>query len=217
MCLITGSYELSLNDRFVGTYIIFNDRSESYYVYNYLPDDVKKQLRKLGLDKDIISEGTIDAVFKYIKEENRVPGRKRIIYKEGPISLERKPEHAIDSFTIYDRSARKGEPGYSELKFDAPHYEGSLTPEGMREWASWYKFNKMDDGTYEAELDEAWWWGGGHNDGGTIHNEIPEEWFELPYDEFLSKVIILSSASHYGFTVEMLKEKEGLKKFFGYK
>ena len=86
----------------------------------------------------------------------------------------------------------------------------------MREWASWYCFNKMDDGTYEAELDEAWWWGGGHNDGGTIRTPIPEEWHKLPYDEFLEKVIYLSSAAHYKFTIEDLKEKKGLKKFFGY-
>ena len=86
----------------------------------------------------------------------------------------------------------------------------------MREWASWYAFNKMDDGTYEAELDEAWWWGGGHNDGGTIHREIPEEWFDLPYKDFLEKVVTLAAASHYGFTAEILLAKEGLKEFFGF-
>ena len=86
----------------------------------------------------------------------------------------------------------------------------------MREWCSWYAFNKMDDGTYEAELDEAWWWGGGHNDGGTIRREIPEEWFELPYEEFLDNVVGLAAAWHYGFTVEILLEREGLREFFGY-
>ena len=47
----------------------------------------------------------------------------------------------------------------------------------MNEWAQHYCFVKMDDGTYQAELDEAWWWGGGHNDGGTIRTPVPEEWF----------------------------------------
>ena len=75
----------------------------------------------------------------------------------------------------------------------------------------------MDDGTYEAELDEAWWWGGGHNDGGTIRNEIPEAWFDLPYDEFLENVVTLSAAAHYGFAAEDLKEKRGLREFFGFK
>ena len=86
----------------------------------------------------------------------------------------------------------------------------------MREWCSWYAFNKMDDGTYEAELDEAWWWGGGHNDGGTIRREIPEEWFELPYEEFLDNVVGLAAGWHYGFTAEILLERKGLREFFGY-
>ena len=77
-------------------------------------------------------------------------------------------------------------------------------------------FNKMDDGTFEAELDEQWCWGGGHNDGGTIHTEIPEEWQELPYDEFLEMVVTLAAAAHYGFTPEILKSRKGLKEFFGY-
>jgi hypothetical protein len=56
----------------------------------------------------------------------------------------------------------------------------------------------------------------GHNDGGTIHTEIPEDWFTLPYDEFLERAITLSAAAHYGFTVDELKKKKGLKEFFGY-
>ena len=87
----------------------------------------------------------------------------------------------------------------------------------MREWTTWYAFDKMDDGTYQASLDESWWWGGGHNEGGTIHTDIPEKWFELSYDEFLENVVTLSAASHYGFTPDELKEKKGLKEFFGFK
>ena len=83
----------------------------------------------------------------------------------------------------------------------------------MREWCSWYAFNKMDDGTYQAELDEAWCWGGSHNDGGTIRREIPEEWLDLPYDDFLKEVVRIASAAHYGFTPELLKERAGLKEF----
>ena len=76
---------------------------------------------------------------------------------------------------------------------------------------------KKEDGTYEAELDEAWSWGGGHNEGGTICNKIPEEWFKLSFEEFLEKLITLSSAAHYGFTADELKEIEGLKGFFEFK
>lgn len=124
--------------------------------------------------------------------------------------------HRVEQFMIYRRSARIRGAGYSEKEHSAPHYEGEKTPEGMLEWASWYCFNKLGGGIYEAELDEAWYWGGSHTDGGTIRNEIPREWFALPYDEFLSRVITLSAASHYGFTVEDLKEKSGLKEFFGF-
>ena len=52
--------------------------------------------------------------------------------------------------------------------------------------------------------------------GGTIRVEIPEEWHELPYEEFLGQVIRLAAAAHYGFTVEYLLSKDGLKEFFGY-
>jgi hypothetical protein len=46
--------------------------------------------------------------------------------------------------------------------------------------------------------------------------DIPEEWFSFSYDEFLERVITLASASHFGFTVDDLKEKVGLKEFFGF-
>jgi len=124
--------------------------------------------------------------------------------------------HCVEKFMIYRRSARKGEAGYSEKEYSAPHYEWEKTPEGMTEWVSWYCFNKLGSGSYEAELDEAWCWGGSHNDGGTICTEIPEEWFSLPYDAFLNRVITLSSALHYGFTAEDLKGRPGLKEFFGF-
>ena len=145
-----------------------------------------------------------------------MPGRKRVIYQDGSLKLEREPKETGERFSVYRRSAEKGEPDYSPLPHNAPHHEGPNTPKDMREWASWYAFNKMDDGTYQAELDEAWWWGGSHNDGGTMRREIPEEWFELPYEDFLSQVVRLAAAAHYGFTAEMLKEREGLKEFFGF-
>ena len=124
-------------------------------------------------------------------------------------------EEKIEKFWIYRRYAKKGEPTYSEKSHSAPHKEGGREIEGMEEWASWYCFNKKDDGTFETELDEAWD-GGSHYDGGTIRVEIPQEWFDLSYDEFLERVVTLAAASHYGFTPEDLKEKDGLKDFFGF-
>ena len=120
-----------------------------------------------------------------------------------------------EKFMIYRRDAKKGEATYSPKSHSAPHFVGHYV-EGMEEWASWYCFNKKEDGTYEAELDEAWD-EGSHYGGGTIDVDIPKEWFALSYDEFLEHVITLAGAKHYGFTVDDLKDKEGLKEFFGFK
>ncbi len=120
-----------------------------------------------------------------------------------------------DKFMIYRRDAKKGEPTYSPKSHSAPHIVGHYV-EGMEEWASWYCFNKKEEGTYEAELDEAWN-EGSHYGGGTIDVDIPKEWFALSYDDFLEHIITLAGAKHYGFTVDDLKDKEGLKEFFGFK
>ena len=120
-----------------------------------------------------------------------------------------------EKFMIYRRDAKKDEATYSSKSHSAPHFEGHYV-EGMEEWASWYCFNKKEDGTYEAELDEAWD-EGSHYGGGTIDVAIPKEWFALSYNDFLEHVITLASAKHYGFTVDDLKGKEGLKEFFGFK
>ena len=115
---------------------------------------------------------------------------------------------------IYRRDARKGTLSYSPKSHSAPHFEGHHV-EGMEEWASHYCINKLEDGTYEAELDEAWN-EGSHNGGGTITVTIPKDWFGLSYDQFLEHVITLAAASHYGFTAEDLKDKKGLKDFLGF-
>ena len=120
-----------------------------------------------------------------------------------------------EKFIIYRRDAKKGEATYSPKSHSAPHFVGHYV-EGMEEWASWYCFNKKEDGTYEAELDEAWD-EGSHYGGGTINVDIPKEWFALSYDDFLEHIITLAGAKHYGFTVDDLKEKEDLKEFFGFK
>lgn len=211
-------YQLYFNEKPIGSYYTYDNGSCSYIV-GYRVETIegaKEALEQRGLLKNIESKKPIKAIEAMIDESKRVQGKKKPVYVDGPFKLERIPQESGERFLVYSRGANKNEPGYSEKDHSAPHYEGPKTPEGMREWASWYAFVKMDDGTYEAALDEAWWWGGGHNDGGTIHNEIPEEWFELTYDEFLENVVRLSAASHYGFTPEELKEKDGLKAFFGF-
>ena len=119
-----------------------------------------------------------------------------------------------EKFMIYRRDARRGSSDYSPKPHSAPHFVGHYV-EGVEEWASHYCINKRDDGKYEAELDEAWP-EGSHNGGGTICVDIPQEWFSLSYDEFLERIITLAAASHYGFTVDDLKEKKGLKRFLGF-
>ncbi len=216
MRYIEDNYTVYYRGQIVGCYYIFSDGSRSYNAAYGMKEDLLKELRPFGLDKD--AEEGVPSKFlqSLIKEENRVPGRKKILYENADFLLERESKETGERYSVYRRSAKKGDEDYSPLSHDAPHHEGPHTPEGMREWASWYAFNKMDDGTYEAELDEAWWWGGGHNDGGTIRRDIPEEWFALPYDEFLENVVTLAAALHYGFTAEILKEKKGLKEFFGF-
>ena len=209
-------YKVCFNGEEVGSYWTYTDGSVSYTAYQSSSEETEKELQSLGIDKDIESSEPLGIFSGMINEEHRMPGRKRPIYTDGPLMLERDPRYTDDRFVVYRRSAEKGDPEYSPLPHDAPHNEGPHTPEGMREWCSWYAFNRMDDGTYEAELDEAWWWGGSHNDGGTMHREIPEEWFGLPYEEFLSEVVRLAAARHYGFTPEVLMEREGLREFFGY-
>lgn len=219
MARIKDHYNLTHNDKFVGVYYVFDDHTYDYRVSSWESDikDCKDLLAQMGLLKDIESKEPVAAIEAMMKEEYRVAGTKRPIYKVGDFTLKRIPQETNDRFLVYSRGAKKNEPGYSDKDHSAPHYEGEKTPEGMREWTTWYAFVKMDDGTYEAALDESWWWGGGHNDGGTIHTDIPEEWFELSYDEFLENVVTLSAAAHYGFTPDELKEKKGLKEFFGFK
>ena len=210
-------YSVSYDGNLIGYYYIYEDHKEEYGVWRFCSEEVKKEVSKYGLDQDIENSGSIEILSSLIDEKNRVKGRKRIIYDDGHLRLERIPRESGETFYVYRRAAKQGDLDYSPLPHDAPHYEGEKTPEGMREWANWYAFRKMDDGTYEASLDEAWWWGGSHDDGGTMHREIPEEWFELSYDEFLEHVVTLAAAAHYGFTPEILKNRKGLKEFFGFK
>ena len=216
MVFIMNQYEVFYKDQTVGYYYVFSDQTVSYNVAWGSPWDMEAELSALDLCREQEHVKPIKRFAELIDERKRVPGRKRIIYQDGPLRMERKPKETDERYSVYRRSADENEPDYSPLPHDAPHKEGPFTPEGMREWASWYAFVKLDDGTYQAELDEAWWWGGGHNDGGTIRREIPEEWFALPYEEFLENVVCLAAAAHYGFTAQMLLEKDGLKAFFGF-
>ena len=51
-----------------------------------------------------------------------------------------------EKFMIYRRDAKKGEATYSPKSHSTPHFVGHYV-EGMEEWASWYCFNKKENGT----------------------------------------------------------------------
>ncbi len=212
---IVDEYTVYFRDKAVGIYWVYEDGSSEYSTGDYAfigidKDEVPPEIRKTKESKK-----SIPFFKKMMTDSNRVKGTRKTIFRQGDVSIARIPND-VDRFSIYRRNAEKGDPDYSEKDHSAPHCEGNGPIEGMNEWASWYCFNKKDDGMYEAELDEAWWWGGGHNDGGTIRMEIPEEWLDLPYEEFLENVVTLASARHYGFTAEDLAKKAGLKEFFGF-
>ena len=209
---IREEYYIYFEGERVGIYYVYTDGSSLYSYYG--PGSVPA-LAKLGLDKEHRSKKRLRRFTQLMTDENRVPGTRKRVWESGGLRIEFVPRD-VDRFWIYRLSAGEGEPGWSEKRYVRPHREGSKPIEGMNEWVSWYCFNKKEDGMFEAELDEAWWWGGGHNDGGTIRREVPEEWLSLPYDEFLENVVTLSAAAYYGFTAEELKEKEGLREFFGF-
>ena len=213
---IEDHYSVYYKDHCIGSYYTYENGKKCYVTGTFSFIGLENEPIQKQYKKSIEETDSIPFIENKLVDKYKVKGKKQPIYKYGDYSFVRIASETGEKYIVYERSASKGELGYSDKDYSASHYEGPKTPEGMKEWASWYCFNKMDDGTYEAELDEAWWWGGGHNDGGTIHTAIPEEWFELPYDEFLEKVVTLSAASHYGFTSQELKDKPGLQEFFGY-
>ncbi|MBO4658470.1 MAG: hypothetical protein J5637_02485 [Prevotella sp.] len=200
MKTIKDQFKVSCDAKPIGTYYVYANGDSSYDSYE-LPEGYTKE-RLVSLLKKIAAD------------TYRLKGTRKHIWQSGPIKMERVPKD-VEKYMVYQCGAEKGDPTYSPKSHSAPHYEGRYI-EGMEEWASWYCFNKKDDGMYEAELDEAWN-EGCHNGGGTIRVEVPEAWLDLSYDEFLERLVTLASASHFGFTPEDLKGKVGLKGFFGFR
>ena len=215
MSYTVDRYKVFFKDTPVGEYRVTSDGNAVYQAGYDLSEEISAALGMQNLLEYNEHAETHPVFAAIFGTEERLPPGQPAVYHAGDFTLIRMPDPACARFSVYRRAAKEGEPDYSPLPHDAPHYEGAKTPEGMREWASWYAFNKMNDGSYEAELDEAWCWGGGHNDGGTRHVAIPQEYFALPYEAFLNEIIPFAGARHYGFTAEMLLQKPGLREFFG--
>ena len=216
------TYYISIRTRsgergLVGFYFIFDDGRHAYMPSTEDIPKYKKYIKhKRFLSEAISDEGPIDFIEEMMQDEylDRSRGPKTWHWK-GYV-IERVPKRTSSRYVFFRNGAEKGQPGYSMVEHVIPHCEGN-GPTGINEWVQHYTFYKMDDGSYEAELDMAWYWGGSHCDGGEVTADIPSEWFDLPYEEFLAKVLTLVCASRFLFTVEELLSRPRLKKFFGYK
>ena len=214
--LIREEYKIYYEDVHVGAYYVYADGSSEYRAFHGWSrlEPIQAELKALGLAVNHRRKTHYPRFRAILHKGEQVPGTRKRILRDGPISMERVSKDA-DRFSVYRRSANRGDADYSPKSYSAPHREGDRVIEGMEEWASHYAFNKKDDGTFEAELDEAWN-EGSHNGGGTIRVEVPEAWLDLPWEDFTERLVTLAAAAHYGFAPEDLREKAGLKAFFGF-
>jgi hypothetical protein len=74
---------------------------------------------------------------------------------------------------------------------------------------------KTGESTYSPKSHSTPHFDGSHCGGGTVNVDIPKGWFNLSCDVFLERVITLSAAKHYGFTVDELKEFFGFTRKYG--
>ena len=216
MRIIRDTYHIRYGDVPVGTYYVYEDGGSEFAAFRDRPEPetVREALDALGLTKNRTGKTQLPRFRAVLNKGERVPGTRKVIWTEGSLRMERIPKDA-DKFWVYRRTARKGAPEYSPKSYSAPHKEGGRVVEGMEEWASRYAFNNKEDGMFEAELDEAWN-EGSHNGGGTIRAEVPEAWLDLSWEELAERLVTLAGAARYGFTPEDLRERKGLREFFGY-
>lgn len=71
-------------------------------------------------------------------------------------------------------------------------------------------------GAYEFEFQEGWF-AGSHWDGGTLNTELPQEWFELTWEQFLDNFIEKYPPKSYFITRTELECNLALRKFLGFK
>lgn len=214
MIKYTFTVEIDGKATYFGEYDIYSKRNTGYFPSPFI-EEYAAYVPDVRLHGEISAKGPIRFIEDMLTDEYRDRTKKKNIYRFGPYTVTRESAPTDETFYICRCGAEKGEPGFSEIDHSCPHREGPSDTD-IQEWPRYYLFRKMDDGTYQAELDEAWYWGGPHLDGGVIRADIPEEWSSLPYEEFLANVLTLANAAHYKFTIGELLEKAGLRQFFGY-
>ena len=209
--IIADTYKVAYHEQFIGFYYIWDDQTVSFINYTGVPAEIAEEVEKLGLSGKISNRKSIRLFSQLMIPQNRNSGRKGTVYSSGQLTVERCPKATGCIFSVYRRSARRNAPDYSEFSHEALTHGGSAVSRVER-----YAFIKMDDGTFSVCLEESWYQGGSHNDGGTVSEPIPEEWFKLQYDGFLENLVTLASASRYGFSADVLKNRKGMKDFFGF-
>ena len=214
--IIRDNYKICYEDVHVGEYYVYDDGSSEYRAFDgwLRLEPIREELKALGLAVNHTRKTEFPRFRAILNHGERAPGTRKVIWRDGPLSMERVPGDA-ERFMVYRCSAKKGAADYSPKPHSVPHREGSRVVEGMEEWNSRYAFNKKEDGMFEAELDEAWN-EGSHYGGGTIRVEVPEQWLDLRWEELTERLVTLASAAHYGFTAEDLMARKGLKAFFGF-
>ena len=116
MRYVKDRYTVSYKNTAVGYYSVFNDGSAEYNTAWGSPWDMEEELKALKLDKEMSGKKAEKLFSNVICDENRVPGRKRIIYRKDSLVLERRPEETGERFSVDRRNADRKDQDYSDLR-----------------------------------------------------------------------------------------------------
>ena len=135
--IIREEYKIAYKDVHIGAYYVYEDGSSEYRFHVRTgTEPFLAELEALGLTKNHRRKTHYPRFRAILHKGEQVPGTRKRILRDGPISMERVPKDA-DRFSVYRRSANKGDADYSPKPHAAPHREGSRIVEGREEWASW--------------------------------------------------------------------------------
>ena len=116
---------------------------------------------------------------------------------------------------IIDKSKRPCGKTFELFNFNTAPVMCTRTAHGCNYRLEHYFFHCYRDGSYEFEFQEGWA-AGSHNDGGTAHNDIPEEWLALSWNEFVDRFSAEYPDKEYFITAYELRSNDALKAFLGF-